>query len=105
MALAVLIAIAAPRHIAEVHAVIANDMNVGAHASGESQELDFRIAKVAVIFLNQNVMLLDWIERARILRVHVAPRWAVNDEIDRRRRHIENHQSPGALRYTIAEES
>ena len=55
MALAKFVAVAAPGHIAEVGAVVADDVDVGACAADQSGELTGGVNLIAVVFLNEDV--------------------------------------------------
>ena len=55
MSLAKLVAVAAPGHIAEITAVVADDMNICAIAADEPLDVAGWIGGIAVIFLDQEV--------------------------------------------------
>jgi len=106
MALAVLVAVAAPRHGAQIRSVVVDDVDVAAGLGPASRRVAGTVGHCAMVVLNQNVARCPGRAVAAVLRVQVDPIRAERHRLHLGPLDVHANVSPGrVLRLPVAEES
>jgi hypothetical protein len=105
MPLTEFVTIAAPRHVAQICTVVADDVDISSFTSLGSDLLPGRTAFIAMVFLDQNVVTLLSVEGTAVLGVYITPGLSLHDQIEACLFKIENKQSPrGVFSFSVPEE-